>query len=216
MVDWEVACATLSAIAAVVALAISVVQIRMSNRQHLFARRLLLWTKTRGLMELCKSNRNFLEERDDGPEFSNKFIFLLLTNNSFLCDIGPAISHTLEQEWQLPLLSKLEEIRELSFEAKMIFRRAPAEALSDFISSYGALLWSMYQYQIMLGVLQETSEQLKIDLGHSIELIEESGQREALYESRTRLLSAMDRLTPKIVKKINSKCRLTLLSYLLS
>lgn len=206
----------MSAIAAVVALVISVVQIRMSNRQQLFARRLFLWTKARGLMELCGSNRCFLEKRDDGPEFSNKHIFLLLTNNSFLCDIGPAISHTLEQEWQLPLLSKLEEIRELSFEAKMIFRKAPAEALSDFISSYGALLRSMYQYQIMLRNLQETSEQLKIDLDRSIEITGESEQREALYESRTRLLISMDRLTPKIVKKINSKCRLNLLSYLLS
>ncbi len=212
IVDWEVPCSVLSAIAAVVALVISVVQIRMSNRQQLFARRLSVWTKARGLMELCKDNRRFLEEKADGPDFSNDLLFQWLTNNSFLCDVGSAMGHTLEQEWQRPFLAKLEELKGLSFEAEMVFRGAPAAALSEFISSYGSLLMSMYQYQITLRYLQETSKRFNKDLDCSIEIVGESDRREALYKSRIRLLNATDGLSPKIVKKINSKCRLTLLS----
>lgn len=211
-VDWEVICSFLSAFAAIVALAISVVQIRMSNRQQLFARRLSVWTKARGLMELCKSNRRSLEKKADGPEFSNPLLFVWLTNNSFLCDISLAAGHTLEHEWQRPFLSKLEEIRVLSFEAGMVFRGAYAEALSEFISSYESLLMSMYKYQIILEQLHENAERFNKDLDRTIEAVGEIERREELYKSRLQLLNALDGLSPKVLKKINSKCKLTLLS----
>lgn len=49
----------------------------------------------------------------------------------------------------MPLLTKLEELKEMAFEAKLVFKGCPAKALGMFIADYAALLMSMYRYQIM-------------------------------------------------------------------
>ena len=97
-VNWDITCSIVTAIAAIVALIVSVSQVRVSNKQRLLDRRLCLWIKAHGLMELCGKNRSFLVKRGDEPEFANDLMFQWMTNNSLLCDIGPAVGHVLEQD----------------------------------------------------------------------------------------------------------------------
>lgn len=210
--DWNMICSIVTAIAAIVALGISAVQMWVSNKQLLLDRRLRLWIKARGLMELCANNRSSLKERKNGPEFVNDLEFQWMTNNSWLYDIGPSVGHVLEQDWQPKLLTKLEELKEMAFEAKLVFRGHPAEVLSVFIENYASLLMSMYRYQIMLKNLYENSGQFHHDLDKTISAVGEEGQRFKLYEAKDRLLDSFDELTPRMVEKIVSQCRLTPLS----
>lgn len=159
-INWEIVCSIVTALAAIVALIISVVQIRVSNKHQLLDRRLRLWTKAHELMELCGKNRSLLNKKSDGPEFANDLVFLWMTNNSLLYDISPAIRHVREQDWQPRFLVKLEELKEMAFETDLVFKSRSAKKLSTFIMDYASLLMSMYQYQIMLKYLDETKERL--------------------------------------------------------
>lgn len=207
-VDWNVVCSAVTAIAAIVALAVSVAQIRLSNKQQLFDRRLHLWIKARGLMMLCADNRSLLEGKADGPEFGNDFVFQIMTNNTLLSGIGPAVGHVLEQDWQLRLLTKLEELKEMAFEAEMVFRGRSAKVLSSFIKDYSSLLMSMYRYQAMLRYLRKVSEQYHYDMDKAISAVDEERQRADLYKAREELLGSFDELTPHMVETIIKQCSL--------
>lgn len=211
-ISWDVICSIVTAAAAVVALGISVYQVRLSNRQQLLNRRIHLWTKAHALIRLCEDNRSSLEKRSDGPDFANDLLFQFLTNNSLLYSIGPAVGHVLEQEYQSALLVKLEELKEAAFEVELVFKGRPAKILSSFIADYAALLMTMYQYQIMLRHLSETSERFHYDLDQAIEAVGEQRQRDELYSARENLLRSFDNLSPRTVERIVAQCRLTFLS----
>lgn len=179
-ISWDMVCTIVTAGAAVVALVVSVTQIRMSNKQQLLDRRLHLWIKAHGLMGLCEHNRSSLERREEGPEFANDHLFLNLTNNSYLYDIGPAVNHVQEQDWQLRLLVKLEELKEAALEIELVFKGSAAKALGEFVANYAELLMAMYRYQIMLKHLDETGKQFHWDLEQAISSVGEEGLRNEL------------------------------------
>lgn len=211
-IGWDMICSAITATTAIAALLVSVAQMRLSNKQQLLDRRLHLWIKARGLMELCKSNRPSLEKKACEPVFDNDIVFQWMTNNSLLCDIGPAIAHVLEQDWQCRLLAKLEELKEAAFEAELVFKGRPAEALSSFIADYASLLMSMYQYQIMLENLYETSEKFHYDLNQAISAVDEERQRDELYKARDKLLNSFDGLAKDAAGSIVVQCKLPWLS----
>lgn len=207
--DWEKISSIVTALAAIVALFISVAQIWMSNRQHLLDRRLRLWSTAHGLMELCAKNRSLLEKKGNAPQFANALEFLWMTNNSLFYDISPAIYHVLEQDWQPRFLAKLEELNKMAFEIELVFKGRSAKTLSVFITNYASLLRSMYQYQIMLNHLHETAERFHYDQEQAISAVGEERQRVELYEAMSKLLNSFDELTPSVIKKIAGQCKLS-------
>lgn len=211
-IDWEIICTVTTATAAILALFISIAQIKISNRQQLVGRRIRLWGKAYGLTKLCKDNRSLLEERQDIPEFANDIVFNYMTNNSLLHDIGSTIKHVLEPEWQNRLLIKVEELKEMAFEAELLFWGRPAKVLGAFITDYASLLMSMYKYQIVLEHINETCKELQYDLEQATSAVEEEQHRTKLYEARDNLLNSFDALSPTLIKKVISQCKLTWLS----
>lgn len=208
-VGWDVVCSIVTAVAAVIALGISVVQIRISNKQQLLDRRHRLWVKAYGLMRLCKDNRSALEKREDGPEFANSFLFLYLTNNSYLHDIGPTVNHAQEQDWQLRFLAKMEELKEMALEIELVFKGHSAKALSVFVADYAELLMTMYQYQIMLESLDKVGKQFPFDLDQTISSVGEEKMREELDKAKDSLLDSFGKLSPCMVKGIISQCKIS-------
>ena len=63
IIDWNFWLSVITAIAAIVALFLSVRQIQLSNKQQLFERRLNAYIITNGLIELYKKNKVFLEQK---------------------------------------------------------------------------------------------------------------------------------------------------------
>ena len=205
MLDWSIVLAFVTAAAAIIALALTTLQIRQSNKQVLFDRRIALWTVAQGLMQLFERNHNQFEGKEDGPFFSNDLLFTWLTNNTFLNDIAPTLDHTLEPSFQFIFLRKLEELRSFSAEAELIFKGQVALYMSKFFDSYQALLFSMYQYQILIDHLTEDANRFQWALEGAIQRLDEPMHRKYLFEAYETLLASYtafgDEATQKKIKR---------------
>lgn len=209
IIDWTQVSSAVAAIVAVVALIISCVQLKQSNKQQLFDRRLSIWIHTNGLIQLIANHEPLLTKKADGPEFSNDLQFQWLTNNTWLCEVTPAIVHVMDPELQRTLLIKLEELKKLSLEASLVFKGKPARLISEFVFSYQALLFSMYQYQITLESLHKTSEKFHLNLEQAINTVGEDRQRETLHIARSKLMQIYSRISDEAAtKRIEKQCRL--------
>lgn len=124
--DWNFWLALVTAVTAVVALVLNSYQIRLSNKQHLFDRRLNDYMVAAGLVSLYKDNRALLmRKREDEPQFAIDQEFLWLTNNSYMESQIEAISHPLTQPYHKNFLKKREDLRALSTEIGLIFDGKP-------------------------------------------------------------------------------------------
>lgn len=194
---------------AIIALVLSAHQIRLSNKQNLFNRRLSIWLTARGLAELYSEHRNHLEKRAE-PQLAMDFVFSWLTNNAYLCDAGSAAAHPLEVKYQKPFLAKLDELNGLAFEAKYAFKGDQAESISRFISDYRQLLFAIYQYQVRMNHVQKYAREYHRTLEEACEKIGESEQRKELYRAFDNISTSFDQLTDvKMTKKIEKQIRLS-------
>lgn len=121
--DWNFWCTVMTSVAAVVAIGVSVHQIRLSNKQQLFERRLKAYMMANSIISLCKENYVFLsEKRKAEPQFANDLVFVWLTNNTYMEGQAEAIEHPLEQPFHKELLKKREELRNMAMEFELIFK----------------------------------------------------------------------------------------------
>lgn len=198
-----------TALTALMALFATYYQIAQSNKQGLFNHRLRVWSTVKSLMKLCEAHRGYLEREQEVPDLANDLCFQFMTNNAYLYSIGPSITHTLEQDYQQPLLCKLAELQDLALEARFVFKGGLASSLALFIDSYRSLLFSMYQYQIVLDRVGKIGGEQRKSLGDACELAEEPESREKLSNARRTLLESYDRLVDKKAeKKVEKQCRL--------
>ena len=169
---------------AIIALILTFIQIRLSNKQSLFERRLECYLKIDGLMQLYKENQKSLEaERKDEPLFAVDLEFLWHTNNTYLEEASEAIKKPLENPGHKKFLIKREELKKLSTEVELIFKGRSAKTISCFISDYEQLLFKMYQYQILLNNMRNYSEQLKATLEMAQKEVNETAYREKLLNA---------------------------------
>ncbi len=148
----------ISAIVAIIALLISCYQVRLSNKQSLFNRRLNIWITVDKLMSVYVKNAKDLEH-DDEPQMDIDLQFALLTNTTYLQSISTSITHVLDAEPQLNLHLKLDKMKSLAMEARFCFKGKSGNAIAEFIEAYQSLLFSMYQYQILLNKRSQSAKQ---------------------------------------------------------
>ena len=142
----------ITALTAIIALFQTWKQIKVSNKQNLFEKRINVLIKVTGLMKLYEENRNLMiddNEKDDSAVLMVDFNFENLTNNTYLEDIAICIHKSLEQPYQKQLLTRLEELRNISTSIMYLFPDKQAKALSDFVFNYQNTLFTIYQYQIL-------------------------------------------------------------------
>ena len=214
--DWGVIASCTSAIAAVVALLLSLKQGRMANRQSLFDRRLKIWITVEKLMGLYQANIKLLKQ-DDEPQLAIDLSFKWLTNTTFLQEIASAISHVQDEELQLKLHLKLDKMRSMSQEATFAFKGKPKAAITEFIDAYRSLLLVIYQYQIVLSEMESSSKKFSWTLEEAVEGVGEKHYRTALYDAENRLASAYEELSDKrLLGQIRRQIRLdsTFVDYL--
>lgn len=103
--DWNFWCSVITALTATLALVLSVRQISLSNKHQLFDRRMEAYMLTNGLIALCKDNYMWLSpKREEMPQFANDYIFIWLTNNTYMEKQADAIEHPLEQPFHKEFL----------------------------------------------------------------------------------------------------------------
>ena len=146
----------ITAVAAIVALFISVFQIINSNRQKLFERRLNAYLKIKWMKLLCDQNKELLDKyvkmatENNMPLLGLEELFYHMTNTAYLESMQPAIYHIADYEWQRKYLLKVDEIRSLSEEVRLIFPGSIGYDLSDFVFYYGEMIVLIYRYQSMM------------------------------------------------------------------
>ena len=145
------------------------------------------------IISLCKENYVFLsEKRKAEPQFANDFVFIWLTNNTYMEGQAEAIEHPLEQPFHKDFLQKREELRNMAMEFELIFKGNVTSLYSNFLRDYESVLAVMYQYQIIIKKMEEengkhpnTSEVLS-------KMFSEEEYRDRLYDALGKLKVSYD------------------------
>lgn len=182
--DWNFWCTVMTSVAAVVAIGVSVHQIRLSNKQQLFDRRLKAYMIANSIISLCKENYVFLsEKRKAEPQFANDLVFVWLTNNTYMEGQAEAIEHPLEQPFHKELLKKREELRNMAMEFELIFKGNVALLYSNFLRNYENALAVMYQYEIIIRKMKEENKKHPHTSEVLSKMFSEEEYRDRLYDA---------------------------------
>lgn len=187
-------------------------QIRVSNKQNLFEKRMNILIKVTGLMKLYEENRNLMIEdnkKDDSVVLMVDFNFENLTNNTYLEDIAICVHKALEQPYQKQLLTRLEELRNISTTIMYLFPDKQAKVLSEFVYNYQETLFTIYQYQILSNNIRKDSIKFKTDVHDMAKKLNEPKQREKLLVSYNRLEESYKKIINEdIIEEIRIKIKL--------
>lgn len=191
--DWNFWCTVMTSVAAVIAICISVHQIRLSNKQQLFDRRLKAYMMANSIISLCKENYVFLsEKRKAEPQFANDLVFVWLTNNTYMEGQAEAIEHPLEQPFHKELLKKREELRNMAMEFEFIFKGNVASLYGNFLRDYENALAVMYQYEIIIRKMKEENEKYPHTSEVLSKMFSEEEYRDRLYDALGKLKVSYD------------------------
>ena len=206
--DWNFWLSIITVAVALIALWQTHRQIKLSNKQQLFDRRLNAFTIADGLYELCLENKIvFVDTADGGPNFANDLNFVWLTNNSFMEQQAHSIKHPLEAPYHANFLRKREELRNLSKEILFIFKGNEAKIYSDFVAAYEEVLFKMYQYEIVLNHMHRLNEDKPQTIEELQRQVPEEEQRKELNSALVKLKETHQRIADdndreKIIKQI--------------
>lgn len=194
--DWNFWCSMITALTAILALWLSVHQTALSNKQHLFDRRLKAYMLINGIAALCKENYMWLSaKREREPQFANDDNFVWLTNNSYMESQADAIKHPLEQPFHKDFLRKREELRNTAMEVEAIFKGKEALAYGDFLRAYENALGKMHQYQIIIDKMQKENEKHAMTVEAAAKMFSEEEYRDKLYDALESLRKTYDIVT---------------------
>lgn len=154
-------------ITAIIALWQTQKQIRLSNKQNLFDKRLEMYSLIEDLINLYKQHRNLLTNSENPKEnallqdrliISCEPIFGFLTNVSYLADMVPAFHDPLIPAKQNVLLTKHEMLKKHSREVSILWEDSLGEIFSNFIYTYAEVLMKLYQQKVRFERIQEFNE----------------------------------------------------------
>lgn len=187
----------ITAIIAIIALWQTHRQITISNKHHLFDKRIDRFITVNGLMSLFKESKHLMVIEDYDQFIDLTVLFHSLTNNIYLKDIGTIIDNTNEESIRQNFLVKLEEMKKLSIEIKFLFHGDKINIIKDFVYEYQELLRTIYKEQIILNkILKKNSE----NPTEFIKLQKEFGERkfrEDLYAEYEKIKALYDVIIEK-------------------
>ena len=209
LTDWNFWFSVITAVVAVIALVQTKQQIKLSNKQHLFDKRVEHYLIAKGLIQLYESNKTLIIFKDDTPVLAMDSIFAQMTNNVYLEKITDVISHPLEQPYHKEFLTKMEILKEVSSKINFIFGDKAAVLLGDYVLRYQELLFRMYQYQILIENMKKASQEFHLTIDKAQESVGEKHHREELQKAIDNLKQAYNALKKeKVEEKIEKQIRL--------
>ena len=188
-------------------------QIKISNKQYLFDKRLSKYLLAKGLLELYNDNESLIDYTDDpdNEAIIVDYQFINLTNNNYLKDVTCIINEPKNNEFKNNFLIKIEELKQLSNEVRFLFQNKSGLLLSNFIMKYQNVLMELYKYQIVLDLMKKDEIPRKNKPTYN-ELQNEYGE----LKHRHRLYDAIDDLkksyheviSKKVINKIEKSIKL--------
>ena len=203
----------MTAVIAIIALFQTHVQIKTSNKQFLFDKRLDKYLLAKGLLELYKDNEKLLDYNScpDDEAIIVDYQFINLTNNNYLKDVTCIINESKNNDFKNAFLVKIEELKGLSTEIRFLFPNKNGQLLENFIMKYQNILMELYKYQIILDLMMNDTIPRKNKPTY-IELQKEYGElehRHRLYNAINELKkSYYDVLDKKAISKIEKSIKL--------
>ena len=203
----------ITAVIAIIALFQTHVQIKTSNKQFLFDKRLDKYLLAKGLLELYKDNEKLLNYNScpDDEAIIVDYQFINLTNNNYLKDVTCIINEPKNNDFKNAFLVKIEELKGLSTEIKFLFPNKSGQLLGNFIMKYQNILMELYKYQIISDLINDDNIPRKNKPTY-IELQKEYGElqhRHRLYNAINELKkSYYDALDKKAINKIEKSIKL--------
>lgn len=152
-IDWNFIFSIITVLVAIFALIQTHKQIQISNKQHLFDKRVETNLIAVGLLELCKENKGLIDKmtKDDYIDDID-VVFIFLTNNSYLekCAAVVLDSKDNDNTEKKVFLTMMENLKSVAAKIRYLFKKEAAELLSEFVLHYQELLMEMYQYNILM------------------------------------------------------------------
>ena len=208
LTDWNFWFSVITAAVAVGALLQTKQQIKLSNKQHLFDKRVEHYLIAKGLIQLYESNKTLVTVKEDEPILAVDFIFAQMTNNTYLEKVTDVITHPLEQPYHKDFLTKMETLKEIASKIEFIFGGKAAVFLGDYVLRYQEMLFRMYQYQILLDKMKKASQEFKLTIDKAQETVGEKQHREELQKAIDNLKQSYDMLKKeKVEEKIETQIR---------
>lgn len=155
-----------SLIIALVAIFQTKKQIELSNKQHLFDRRLEKYIIIKDLLSLYSENREIIVDREDLIRCV-EFRFSGLTNVSYLTDMIFAIKEPLKSDKQNVFLSKCEMLEKYAVEISLLWDNDTGKIFGKFIKTYKEVLFKLYQQQVCINGLKKVREEQNF-IGNSV------------------------------------------------
>lgn len=205
--------AIITALIAIIALLQTHKQIKISNKQYLFDKRLSKYLLAKGLLELYKDNESLLDYTDDPDDEAIivDYQFINLTNNNYLKDVTCIINEPKNNELKNNFLVKIEELKKLSNEVRFLFQNKNGLLLCNFIMKYQNVLMELYKYQIVLDSMKknEIPRKNKPTYNELQNEYEELKHRHRLYDAIDDLKKSYHEVvSKKVINKIEKSIKL--------
>lgn len=186
-----------SLIIAMVAIFQTKKQIVLSNKQHLFNRRLEKYIIIKDLLLLFANNRERIVDKKDLARCLD-FQFILLTNVSYLSDMNFAIKEPLNSDKQNIFLTKCEMLEKYAVEISLLWDNDTGKIFGKFIKTYKEVLFKLYLQQTYIDGLkkhnEEQNEILEIDLDSYEKKTLEYAKEIELFETILKLDNIYNRI----------------------
>ena len=203
----------ITAIVAIIAIFQTSIQLKISNKQFLFNKRIENYLIFYGIYELYMDNIKLLdysEEKSDDPIIVD-IQFSQLINNYYLKDITKIINNPKNNDYKTEFLIKLEDMKRVATEISLLFKNKYGLVLHDFIVCYQNVLLEMYKYQILSDTMVN-NDIPTIKKKTYVELQKQYGElkhRDKLYKSLDKLKNNYNKIIDeKIIDKVKKKMRL--------
>ena len=208
-IDGNVIVSIITAIVAIFALGLTFKQIKLSNKQHLFDKRIENYIIAIGLLDLYRTNCEHLDLDKDEPILNIDLYFTWLSNNTYLEDITSVINNPLEKIIHKKFLIKSENMKEVGTKINFLFSDKTSKVLSDFVFSYQELLFSMYQYKIILNKMFEKNNEKRSSIEVMQKMFDEPKYRHNLQKKYRNLIEIEKNLKEnKVEEKIKKQIKL--------
>lgn len=184
-------------------------QIKISNKQNLFNKRVDNFLIIDGLIKLYEENKGLMNRKENNGFLEVTTLFMGLTNNTYLKDIGTIINEVENEEIRQKFLIKLEEMKRLSLEHQLLFKGNSIKYIEEFVMEYQKLLRTLYKYQALLDKIQKANKKEPKSFEELQKLYREDIDRQEVFDSYTKIGNLYNNIKNKnVVKDVKSQIKL--------
>lgn len=198
----------------VIAIAVSVIalwqtqrQIKLSNKQYLFDRRLSAYLTIKDLLGsyLTQKENRTLSDNDEFV-FNIKMTWYFLMGNMYLESVSNAIEYPISSLEGKEFSIKMVELIKKAEEIKLLFPAKVSDPITDFVSSYYHVVRSIYQYQLAWNYTDEDPVLKSMTIKEKAKQIGETAYRRKVLDSLKELDSSYQKIVDQDSEEQMKNC----------